>query len=135
MSRLRLLASAFVLAVTAAPPAGAVGTGRVSGRVLDPAGAPVPGASVSLLSPQGAIAAATRSDAAGAFRFDSVPSGSYVLTGGSPGFATRRLALQIEGGRAVEALAVGLQPEAFHDEVTVTATPGRADSLEDVARG
>ena len=29
---------------------------------------------------------------------------------------------------------MGPQPEAFHDEVTVTATPGRADALEDVAQ-
>jgi len=129
----RLVACAFVLSVAGVPLA-AAGSGRVSGRVRDPAGAPVPDAAVALLSPQGAIAATARSGATGEFQLDAVPSGSYVLTAGSPGFATRRLALQVEAGRAVEALAVDLQPEAFHDEVSVTATPGRADALEDVAQ-
>ena len=101
VSLLRLVACAWVLSSAAAPLA-AAGTGRVSGRVLDPAGAPVPGASVALLSPQGAIAATARSDAAGAFQLDAVPTGSYVLTAGAPGFATRRLALQVEADRAVD---------------------------------
>jgi hemoglobin/transferrin/lactoferrin receptor protein len=94
----------------------------------------VPDAAVSLLSPQGAIAAATRADAFGAFRLDAVPPGSYVLAVGAPGFATRRLALRVESDRVPETLEVDLQPEAFRDEVTVTATPGRADALEDVAQ-
>jgi outer membrane receptor protein involved in Fe transport len=102
--------------------------------VSDPAGAPVAGAAVALLSPQGAIAASTRSGAEGAFRLEAVPAGSYVLVAESPGFASRRLAVRVEAGRAVESLAVGLQPEAFRDEVTVTATPGRAAALEDVAQ-
>ena len=130
----RLLAGAFVLSIAGASLAANVGAGRVSGRVQDPAGAPVPDAGVSLLSPQGAIAATTRSDAGGAFRFEAVPSGSYVLAAGSPGFATRRLAVRVEADRAVEALTVELQPEAFRDEVTVTATPGRAAALEDVVQ-
>jgi len=94
----------------------------------------VPGASVSLLSPLGAIAAAGTSDAEGAFRFDAVPSGSYVLTADSPGFATGRLAVRVEADRAREALAVDRQPEEFRDQVTVTAIPGRAAALEDVAQ-
>jgi outer membrane receptor for ferrienterochelin and colicin len=131
---LRLVACAFVLSASSAALAGAVGSGRVSGRVLDPGGAPVPDAAVALLSPQGAVAATTRSDVAGGFRFEAVPSGSYVLTAGSPGFATRRLAVRVEAGGAADALAVDLQPEAFRDEVTVTASPGRAAALEDVAQ-
>ena len=130
MTPLRLVAAALVLSWAGAPLAAAV----VSGRVRDPAGAPVPGAAVSLQSPQGAIAATTRSDLTGAFRLDAVSPGSYVLTAGFAGFATRRLAVRVESSRAVEALDVDLQPEAFRDEVTVTATPGRAAALEDVAQ-
>jgi hemoglobin/transferrin/lactoferrin receptor protein len=130
---LRLVASAWVLLAAGVPPATA-GAGRVSGRVLDPAGVPVPDASVALLSPQGTIAATARSDASGSFQLDAVPAGSYVLTAGSPGFATRRLALQVEADRPIAELAIGLQPQAFRDDVTVTATPGRADALGDVAQ-
>ncbi len=108
--------------------------GTVSGVVRDPAGARVPGVALALVSPQGAIAAATGSDAEGTFRLEAVPPGSYVLVARSPGFAPRRLAVRVEAGRPVESLSVGLQPEAFRDEVTVTATPGRAAALEDVAQ-
>jgi outer membrane receptor protein involved in Fe transport len=133
VSLLRLVACALVLS-TAGPPPASAGPGRVSGRVVDPTGAPVAGALVALLSPLGAIAATARTDVGGAFQLDAVPSGSYVLSAGSPGFATRRLALRIEADRPVEGLAVGLQTQAFQDEVTVTASPGRADALGDVAQ-
>jgi len=126
--------SLLVLLLAGGPLAASPASGSVSGRVSDPAGAPVPGATVSLLSPLGAIAASTRSDGSGEFRLEVVPAGSYVLSAAFPGFATRRLAVRVEGGRAAEPLSVGLQPEAFHDEITVTATPGRAAALEDVAQ-
>ena len=61
-----------------------------------------------------------------------MPAGSYVLAAALPGFTTRRLAVRVEANRAAEPLAVDLQPEAYRDEITVTATPGRAVALEDV---
>ena len=135
MTTLRAVAAcALVLSLAGVPLAAAVASGRVSGWVRGPGGAPVPDASVSLLSPLGAIAAAASADASGVFRLDAVPPGSYVLAAGAPGFATRRLALRVEADRALEALEVELQPEAFREEVTVTATPGRAAALEDVAQ-
>jgi hemoglobin/transferrin/lactoferrin receptor protein len=129
----RLLLGSLLVAAGASL-AAAADTSHVSGRVQDSAGVAVPGASVALLSPTGAIAATARSDDAGAFRLDAVPAGSYVLTAGSPGFATRRLAIQLEENRAVAPLTVGLAPQAFQEEVTVTATPGRAEALGDVAQ-
>jgi outer membrane receptor protein involved in Fe transport len=105
----------------------------VAGVVKDPLGAVVSEAAVSLLSPLGSVIQATRSDALGAFRFTGVPPGSYVLLTLSEGFAPRRLALRVEtSGTAQEDLQVALQPEAFKDEVTVTASPGRAEALEQV---
>jgi hemoglobin/transferrin/lactoferrin receptor protein len=123
-----------MLFAAAAALAAAAEGGAVSGVVRDPAGAVVAGVAVSLSSPQGAIAASTASDAEGTFRLAAVPPGSYVLVARGPGFAPRRLAVQVEAGRGVEGLRVDLQPEAFRDEVTVTATPGRAAALEDVAQ-
>ena len=102
----------------------------MSGTVKDPTGAVVRGASVSLLSPQGSIVASGRADEGGGFRFTAVPSGTFVLVAEAAGFAPRRLALEVAGG--AEGLEVGLQPEAFHDEVTVTASPGRAEALDSV---
>ncbi len=134
MSPSRLAALASVPLLAGAPLVRAADPGRVTGTVSDPSGAPVPGAVVALLSPQGAITASTRSGPDGAFRLEAVPPGSYVLATGSPGFATQRLAVRVEAGRSAESLSVGLQPEAFRDEVTVTATPGRAAAPEDVAQ-
>ena len=102
----------------------------VSGTVRDSSGAGVPAASVSLLSPQGAIVASGRADAEGAFRFTAVPSGTFVLLAEAAAFAPRRLAFKAEDGAS--ALEVVLQPEAFKDEITVTASPGRAEALESV---
>ena len=42
--------------------------------------------------------------------------------------------MRVEADRPRTGLAVDLQPEAFREEVTVTATPGRADALGDVAQ-
>ena len=105
----------------------AKGAASVAGVVTDPAGARLGDASVTLSTPLGAIAATTRSDAAGAFRFEAVAPGSYVLSTEAHGFATRRLALQVDAERPLTDLAVQLQPESFREEVTVTATPGRVE--------
>jgi outer membrane receptor protein involved in Fe transport len=112
--------------------AAAAEPGLVSGVVKDPTGAVVAGAPVSLQSPQGAIVAAARSDESGAFRFEAVPPGSYVLVAEASGFAPRRIPVRFEAGSPPSLLEVALQPEAFHDEVTVTASPGRAEALEQV---
>jgi hypothetical protein len=53
------------------------GTGRITGRVLDRAGALVPGALVELTSMPDV--AAVHTDNAGAFAFDAIPAGSHAL--------------------------------------------------------
>jgi outer membrane receptor protein involved in Fe transport len=105
--------------------------GSVAGSVKDPLGAFVVGAKVTLLSPQGAIQAAELTDATGGFRISGIPAGTYVLVAEAPGFAPRRLALRVDSA-GKQGLEVALRPEAFHDEVTVTASPGRAEALEQV---
>jgi outer membrane receptor protein involved in Fe transport len=107
----------------------AAGTLAAGGTVKDPSGAVVPGATLSLLTPQGAIVSSARTDGRGAFRLDRLTPGSYLLVVESPGFAARRLPLQVKD-RPIEGLELALQPEVFQDEVTVTARPGRADALE-----
>jgi outer membrane receptor protein involved in Fe transport len=108
--------------------------GGVTGVVRDATGAAVPGASVSLLSPLGSVSAAARSDEAGRFRLDAVPAGSYVLAAERRGFVTRRLAVRVDAGAPAGPLDVELQPVTYSDEVTVTASPGRAAALDDVAQ-
>jgi hemoglobin/transferrin/lactoferrin receptor protein len=130
----RLLPGVVALLLSSATFASAADGGSVSGVVRDPAGDPVPNATVTLRSPQGGIAAATRSDAAGWFRFDAVRPGSYVIAGDGMGLAPRRVAVRVEEGRSVSGITIDLPPAAFHDEITVTAAPGRATALADVAQ-
>jgi len=75
----RVAAGAVAVLLAGAPFASAKGATRVFGVVTDPAGAPVAGAAVTLSTPLGAIAATTRSDAAGAFRFALPGAGAYEL--------------------------------------------------------
>ena len=74
------LANPYALAQTA-------GTGTVTGFVLDPDQAAIPGAAVTLTPAQG-TALTTRSGGDGAYTFRGVPAGTYSLTVTMPGFAS-----------------------------------------------
>jgi len=110
-----------------APAAPAAST-ALHGVARDAAGAPIAAASLSLTTAPGAIVAAARTDAHGAFLFEGVAPGSYVLRAQAPGFAPRRLAVRLEGAAAE--VEVVLMPETFREEVTVTAFPGHAETLD-----
>src|SRR5262245_36815831 len=62
--------------------------GTVTGTVLDPSGAVVGGAHVTLTGVETGVHLATNSNEAGVYRFDAVDLGVYVLTVTQPGFAT-----------------------------------------------
>ena len=61
----------------------------VSGSVRDPQGRVVPGAVVSLYSRASNAAVRTTTDARGAYRFEGVAAGDYLLRAEAPGFAAR----------------------------------------------
>lgn len=114
-----------VLCACAAVPAAAV---QVSGIVKDSAGAPVPDASVVLLSARQSVIGATRSDAGGAFTLDAPSSGSYVLQAERAGLAVRRQAVSVLDA-PVAGLELRLAPASLSEEITVTAVPGRAEGI------
>ena len=62
--------------------------GTVTGTVLDPAGAVVVGARVSLLGVDTGVKLSTQSNEAGVYRFDAVDLGAYELQVAHPGFRT-----------------------------------------------
>lgn len=85
MSRIRALLVLLVLSATALF---AQLNGRLTGTVLDPTGASVPGAQVSLLLPGGKTALlSTTTNAEGLFDFTAVRPDLYVLTVEVAGFA------------------------------------------------
>ena len=70
----------------AAARAQSIGSGTVGGAVLDPSGAAIPGASVTLRNPVNNYGQQTATDATGSFRFNNVPLNSYRLQVNSSGF-------------------------------------------------
>ncbi|MEU3712122.1 MFS transporter [Streptomyces catenulae] len=75
----------------------------VRGGIRTAAGAPVAGASVTLIDRRGRQAGVTTTDAAGRFALPDPGAGSYVLTGAAPGHTPHALALSC-GGAPVDVL-------------------------------
>jgi Fe(3+) dicitrate transport protein len=97
-------------------PAGAGASQGVAGRVLDPSGAVVPGASVTIVPADGTGVTAVTADAAGRFALTLAP-GAYRLFVTSPGFSTVEQAVVVAAGRVGRAdivLEVGGVTEAVH---------------------
>lgn len=98
-------------------------TATLTGTVVDPTGAPVPGAQVVLEQPLRAFVEHTASDADGRFRFANLPFQTYRLLVESPGFApdVREVAARSPVPLSVR---VELALAAHVTEVTVTAGQG-----------
>ena len=92
--------------------------GSLRGQVLDPSGAVVPGAAVTLI--QGSIVLNVQSGNDGVYLFKAVPSGSYTLTVQANGFATfSKPGIVIAAGQARQ-LNVALTIAVQQQDVTVT---------------
>jgi hypothetical protein len=78
--------AALILAF-ASPSWAQLGKGVVTGTVLDPTGASIPGAAVSLISEATGTEKTAQSNATGLYRFDFVDPGAYTLRVNAPGFA------------------------------------------------
>jgi hypothetical protein len=63
------------------------GGASLAGTVLDPNGAVIPNASVTLTNKETGKEQATITDGEGVYRFESLPPGKYSLTAAAPGFA------------------------------------------------
>src|SRR5271157_5109764 len=62
--------------------------GTLHGTVLDPSGAAIKGAVVSILNPVSHYQESAVTDEQGAFEFDNVPYNNYRLTAAAGGFQT-----------------------------------------------
>jgi len=94
--------------------------GIVTGRALDQTGAPLPGVTIDLVSSTAELTAVT--DAAGAYRFGAVPSGSAELTYRLINFMVLRRTVTVAAGESTTAnvvLTLSLRADVV---VTGTAT-------------
>src|SRR5713226_8946732 len=62
--------------------------GSLVGKVRDSSGAALPGAAVTITHLETKLSRETVADAAGAYTFTTVPTGSYMLKVSVPGFKT-----------------------------------------------
>ena len=97
----------------------------VRGRVLDPAGAVIPGARVSLYGPHQSLAGSMRADAEGRFSFASLSPGDYELVVEFPDMDPVSRAVSVRSGPPPAELEIVLQLGGV--STTVTVTPARGE--------
>lgn len=92
----------------------------ISGTVMDPAGAVVPGASVQVRQLKGTLKNNARTDANGEFKFAGLPAGLYELRVEMPGFRVTEQQVDVRG-QEIAAVRPTLQVGASAESVTVEA--------------
>ena len=132
-----LIIIVFVLALALAHSASALAQATVSnsatltGHVIDPQGASLPGARVTLYAREGSFRLTTTTDATGAYRFERLAVGEYLVEAEAEGFASagaRRVI--VERGQAAT-LDIPLELSGVRSTVVVTAsdTPQSVDEV------
>jgi vitamin B12 transporter len=132
MERMKTTLLFFILIISAAGLRAESGA-TLTGTVKDPQGQPVAGATLTIFSRSGAAGSATTSDSAGAYRFEGLPPGDYLLRAAAPGFApflAEDLRLKPD---ASDTRDVALQLAGVREEVVVTAS-GTPQLPEQVSR-
>ena len=103
----------------------------LAGTVEDPQGARVPGATLTLVSRAGDAGNTTSSDSVGAYRFDRLPAGEYLLRVEAPGFAPFLAGdIQLSADQtATRAIALRIAGVPQQVVVTASSTPQSPDEL------
>lgn len=106
-------------------------TGKINGRVRDAAGSAVAGANVRLSYRSVRFERETVTDGNGAFLFENLPPGNYLISVSAANFGGAEEKIQISGDRLVD---LTLQPAPVAEQVSVTASylAGSADSLSEI---
>lgn len=109
----------LLLPVGGAPVSAQLGTAELAGRVTDPAGAALVGATVSITQVDTGYSRTTATDAGGAYVFSNLPTGAYRLEVSFAGFrryVQTGIVLAVESASVINAsLLVG----AFEESVSV----------------
>src|SRR5262245_307511 len=105
---------------TAAAAQETINQGTISGRVLDPQGAPVPGATVSAKQMDTGVTVEASTDVNGRFRFPYLRIGPYELRAKLQGFLEHARSLVLSAGSAFD-LSITLDVAGLDAAVTVVA--------------
>ncbi len=103
-------------------------SGSLTGKVLDPSGATIPGATLEISGSNLPRPIQWKSDATGSYLIPNVPVGTYTMTVSAPGFSTQQQGdIAVILGRATR-VDIKLQIGGPKDTITVTATAIIIDS-------
>lgn len=107
----------------------ALTAGSVSGAVVDPNGAVVPNANVTLANPITGYKRNTSTDAEGNFRFNDVPPNNYQLAVSATGFSASSQTLTV---RTAVPISLKIPLEVGNTAETVTVTGSAAQVIENI---
>src|ERR1700761_6516845 len=89
--------------------------------IVDPSGAPIPGATITVRSPDTGLLKRSTSDANGSFTFSALPVGNYGLSAEKEGFSTfTQTGITLTVDQPVN-IRVGLKVGSVSEQVTVAA--------------
>lgn len=117
---LMILAIGATLTLFSSAAFGQVTGGSVSGTVLDPNDAAVPGAAVTLTHKATGQTLTSQTTGGGGFAFPNVPVGEYTLAVQASGFARKTMDIRVALNQETSA-GVKLDPEGVTAAITVTA--------------
>jgi hypothetical protein len=104
-------------------------TGTLQGRVVDPSGAVIPQAHVTLTSASGKSAGAV-ADGSGAYQVRGLAAGTYTVNATSPGFAPFTSTVTLTAGQT-RALNIAMQIQVEQQQVQVEADTPTVDTSPD----
>src|ERR1700733_13810285 len=104
-------------------------TGTLQGRVLDPSGAVIPQAQVTVTSASGKTVSAT-ADAAGSYQVRELAAGDYTVNATTPGFAPFAATVTVASGQA-KTLNIAMQIQAEKQQVEVESDAPTVDTSPD----
>jgi len=100
------------------PATAAEGTGSIHGKVHESGGGPAPGAKVTIVE----LRRSAQADAQGAFAFEDVPAGTWLLEIVSPKFGSAVVTAPVTAGQTAS-LEVRLDLTVHHEDIVVSAGP------------
>jgi len=103
----------------------------ISGHVRDPQGASLPGATVTLYSRDRTLSFVTATDSSGAYSFEHLAGGEYLIEAGASGFALAPAQSITIGRGQTRLLDIELQLSGLRSSVVITAsdTPQPIDEV------
>jgi len=115
----------FLIVISCALAAMAQQTSGVQGRALDPSGAAIPGATVTITNTSSGTVTGTTTDAQGNFQVDGLAAGRYVVTVKELNFKTYREQIALGSGQqATVSPRLEVRAATQSVEVHASAVPG-----------